>query len=481
MRRLPIAIVLIVGSVLSEVGGTLRTERRGRIMPSGLPRSYSSSDQFSERSWLTALLDEIPISIGIFDPSGHLCHANRRFAESKARTARVEPEEDQAWNAFAFDGDFLGSNVSAYVGHLALPNLLSEPEPGPEDTFIARSANGTIAMRSVGETQVSSNVDAKVEARFRCFAEHSSNAIMIADARTGKIEYLSPAAERIWSDHAPIKTIEHWEDSIHPDDRPFALESRGLVRQGLYQRFQYRIIDRHGQTARHVRETSFPMPSESGELECIGGIVEDISPEMPVYLVRTSPAAHSAVQAGLLSTPYRVTTFSSHAELMNVAEVLNPGCVIIDLIDATPAPASLLKILSLRPAELQIILVGSQDTPSCDVIDALKAGAADYLIYPFTGESLANALHRASQALANSLTPKTDRSLELRQRLASLPIREREVFLGLVGGGTNKSIARTLKLSPRTVEVHRAHLMQRLNVRTLTALLHFARDAGIKG
>lgn len=353
-------------------------------------------------------------------------------------------------------------------------------DPGLVKTSNASTENDLIVVHNKDYAESTGKQNTVNDNRFKCFAENSSNAILITDISTGNIDYISPAAMRIWVNQSPIKTVNDWETSIHPDDRVFAIERRALVKQGFHQKFRYRLIDSGGRIARHVRETSFPMTSLGGEIDCIGAIIESISPEMPIYLVQSMGAKNSSIVDALRDTAYRVTTFSSYNELMNVAEVLHPGCVIIDLHYARTTPASLLQLLGLRPAELQIILAGPEGTQSADVIDALRAGAADYLIYPITSESLVGALQKAGHSLPDDLTVKEDAGEVLRERLTSLPIREREVFLGLVGGGTNKSIARKLELSPRTVEVHRAHLMQRLNVRTLTELLHFAHDAGIK-
>lgn len=442
----------------------------------GSPLFSVQSDLFSEHSWLAAILDEIPVGIGIFDRAGRLCHANRRFAETASTTSSTNAAA-RTWRAFDLNGNPLGLDDEpaaqvAREGGTLLPI---------HSQTVAVGEGGTVIVERLQPDRASDTGQINASDRFKCFAENSSNAIMITNVRTGKIEYLSPAARRIWADHAPVATLADWEIAIHPDDRPLALERRRLVRQGLYQRFQYRIVDRRGNIARHVRETSFPMPSDAGELECIGAIVEDISPEMPIYLVQASSAATSAVLEGLYDIAYRVTTFSSQHDLAKVADVLNPGCVIIDLLDATPKSTTLMELLHLRPAELQVVLIGPAETQPIDVIDALRAGAADYLVNPVTSESLARALQKARAALADSLTPKNDSGQELRHHLTSLPRREREVFLGLVGGGTNKSIARKLQLSPRTVEVYRSNLMQRLNVRTLTELLHYAHDAGVRG
>jgi FixJ family two-component response regulator len=74
-----------------------------------------------------------------------------------------------------------------------------------------------------------------------------------------------------------------------------------------------------------------------------------------------------------------------------------------------------------------------------------------------------------------------DRSTELTSgRIAQLSTREREVLEGLLGGSTNKTIARNMGLSPRTVEVHRARLMERLGAKTLSELVVMATAAGLK-
>ena len=347
--------------------------------------------------------------------------------------------------------------------------------------FYRKSSPVASCHERAREPGVRDSAPTSPSSRFQCFAEHSSDAILMADLRAGTIDYLSPAAKRIWAHRSPIKTIADWEASIHPDDLSLARNRRELVRQGLTQRFRYRIIGTDGRIARYVRETSFSMPSHDGSGECIGGIVEDLSPEISIYLIAPDRTGDPVVTDGLRNLGFRVTTFSNEQELMKVAEVLNPGCVVMDLSNAAHPPEILLKVLGMRPAEFQIILVGGQNTELSDVIDALKAGAADYLVPPFTPEDLANAVHKASQTLQFDPLLKTEIGDISRERLALLPSREREVFLALVDGGTNKTIARQLQLSPRTIEVHRAHLMQRLNVRTLTELIHFAHAAGIKG
>ena len=166
---------------------------------------------------------------------------------------------------------------------------------------------------------------------------------------------------------------------------------------------------------------------------------------------------------------------------MSVADVLLPGVVVVDLRGLVPDEKPIWEMLSRRPADLQTILVGEADTPVGDVINAMRAGAIDYVLSPWPQGAMARAVHSACEALPSRDDGSGGDRHDAAHRLSRLPRREREVLLGLVSGGTNKTIARSLGISPRTVEVHRAHLMERLNVRTFRELLQLAHQAGIKG
>lgn len=320
----------------------------------------------------------------------------------------------------------------------------------------------------------------EADARLERFAQHSSSAIIVADLAAGRVDYCSPAAARIWAPRDCLHTTAEWEASIHPDDRADVVGSRTLaLDKGKCQRVQYRIIDEAGATTRRVRETSFAIPSQGLAGAAIGAIVEDVSPDIPVYLVQPPGAPDRALFAALQRMATRITTFSSQEELLNLAEVLNAGCIVVDLRAAPLLPEALHRLLRLRPAELQVVLIGLDDTAPAQIIAALKAGAADYLVDPLHEAALASAIQRACRSLLDGASAGDDAAADLSRRLGNLPRREREVLFGLIEGGTNKSIARRLNISPRTVETHRARLMQRMDVRNLTQLLHLAHDAGL--
>jgi FixJ family two-component response regulator len=205
---------------------------------------------------------------------------------------------------------------------------------------------------------------------------------------------------------------------------------------------------------------------------------DEILTDVQIYLVASETSSDLLRQFRMSST--KLKTFSSQRDLIDIAEVLNPGCVIVDLRGTAAEPNLIPDILSRRPADLQVIFIGSAGTPANQAMQAMRAGAIDYLVEPMAKGALAAAIHRASGALSEPIAGPNPGNSEKPARLSALSRREREVLLGLVSGGTNKMIARTLNISPRTVEVHRAHLMERLNVRNLTELLHMAHEAGLR-
>jgi FixJ family two-component response regulator len=109
----------------------------------------------------------------------------------------------------------------------------------------------------------------------------------------------------------------------------------------------------------------------------------------------------------------------------------------------------------------------------------MKAGAVDWLEAPYGDDAM---LAAVASALAGAVeAAEGDQAAELaRTRIAALSGREREVLEGLLAGGTNKTIGRELGLSPRTVEIHRAHVMESLGARTLADLVLLATAAGLR-
>lgn len=104
------------------------------------------------------------------------------------------------------------------------------------------------------------------------------------------------------------------------------------------------------------------------------------------------------------------------------------------------------------------------DPSPARVVDAVKAGALDYLAMPLKAERLTACLSRIARD-ADVVSESRRRTIDARQRLAALSGRERQVLDRLANGGSNKEIARELAISPRTVEIHRANMMMKLGAR----------------
>lgn len=312
------------------------------------------------------------------------------------------------------------------------------------------------------------------------FARHCTSAIVIADLATGRIDFFNPAAMRIWTRLDAIALLAEWSASIHPVDRDETIRRREHVAAtGQCHSFQYRIVDAIGNTARRLRETCFCIPNESGQCSTVGCIVEDVSPDVPVYLVQKPGTPDPDLRHALQGLVTRLTTFSSQEDLLELANVLSGGCIVADLRGGTMDSGSIGHLLKAKPDNLELILIGPQATPPEQIIAALKAGAVDYLVEPLDVAALAAAIQRSSPAAMNAIPGRSESNTEVADRIAQLSRREREVLSGIILGESNKTIARSLSISPRTVETHRASLMQRMNVRNLTQLLNLAHQAGL--
>lgn len=319
------------------------------------------------------------------------------------------------------------------------------------------------------------------EALFRSFADHSSNLIWIGDPVAGTILYRSAAFEPIWGmplREAPTALTE-WMKFVHPDDRLQVEHALGKVESGEVVHYEYRIIRPADGSVRWLRDTSFPIFGGDGAITRIGGIVEDLTQEdgHQTYIVGARAAEARRLASLVRALGYRVRIFENATTFLDVASVLAPGCVLVDLRGAKDEGLSIPRELKARSIPLLAIALDSPDSDVAAAVAAMKAGAVDYVIAK-DERSLGAALEK-SIAECQGAQRATTRDEAAKARVARLTHREREVLLGLVDGRTNKMIAQTLGISPRTVEVHRTQLMSRLNASTLTELIQIALAAGI--
>jgi PAS domain S-box-containing protein len=327
------------------------------------------------------------------------------------------------------------------------------------------------------------------EQRFRRFAEHSTDVIWIRNVDTDTLEFLSAAYERVWGEppDALLADQSRWLASVHPDDRERAAYAQQRVLQGDVFTQEYRIVRADG-TIRWIRDTSFPIRDDTGRVQRLGGIAEDITKfdGSHVYVVDGDQSAREDLVGLIQSAGYDVKAFPSPRSFLEVAPLLVPGCVVLDTRStdtrssgSRPGGLTVPKELKAKRIGLPVIVIGTSRGDVRPAVQAMKAGAVDWVEAPYEPDVLFASI---ASALADIRTAGEDaQSSELTaSRIAQLSTREREVLLGLLDGGTNKVIAKTMGISPRTVEIHRARVMERLGAKTLSELVVMATAAGLK-
>ena len=125
-----------------------------------------------------------------------------------------------------------------------------------------------------------------------------------------------------------------------------------------------------------------------------------------------------------------------------------------------------------------IVITGHGDVPLA--VEAMKLGAVDFLEKPFDDDALLAAV-RAALSTEDAKSKRTQEQGEIKEKLAALSNRERQVLEGLVSGLPNKTIAHDLGISPRTVEIYRANVMTKMNATSLSELVRLALVAEILG
>ena len=188
-----------------------------------------------------------------------------------------------------------------------------------------------------------------------------------------------------------------------------------------------------------------------------------------VYVVDDDEAVRDAVLMLLASGGFSGAGFPTAEDFLDSCDLCNPGCIVLDVRMPGMSGLELQRHLNSRDCLLPIIFVtGHGDIPMA--VDAVKAGAVEFLLKPFDDEDL---FQRVRQALTlnQELRAKDFQSAAKQARIDLLTPREHEVFLGLRAGKLSKQIAFDLGLSPRTVEIHRARVLAKLEVRSVTDLV----------
>ncbi len=197
--------------------------------------------------------------------------------------------------------------------------------------------------------------------------------------------------------------------------------------------------------------------------------------EIPtVFIVDDDEAVRNALRFLLKSVDLAATTLPSAKEFLESYRQDQPGCLVLDVRMPEMSGLELQQQLNLRGAILPVIFIsGHGDIPMA--VEAIQHGAFDFLQKPFRDQDLIDRIQRALAAdKANRATLREhDR---IRARLALLTPREREVLTLMMHGRPNKVMAAELGLSQRTVEIHRARVMEKTEASSLAQLVRMVMD-----
>jgi len=205
------------------------------------------------------------------------------------------------------------------------------------------------------------------------------------------------------------------------------------------------------------------MPSEKGMVHVIDD--DEALRESLAFLLRTAQI--------------EVESYPSAVAFLDALPNTRLSCVITDVRMPGMSGIDLLRRLQELRVEVPVIVItGHGDVPLA--VEAMKVGAVDFLEKPFDDEVLLASVRTALQRQDGETKRHAERT-EIEGKLAALSNRERDVLGGLVAGRANKQIAYDLGISPRTVEIYRANLMNKMQAGSLSDLVRMALIVGILG
>jgi len=187
-----------------------------------------------------------------------------------------------------------------------------------------------------------------------------------------------------------------------------------------------------------------------------------------VFIIDDDADFRDSMQWLLESTPYSVESFASAQGFLDQYDG-RPGCMLLDVRMPEINGLALQQLMLERDIRLPVIIItGHGDVPMA--VNAMKNGALDFLEKPFDDDVLLHLVDKA-MAEADKRFSEQNRQRELQDLYATLSRREREVMALVVTGNSNREIAETLGISPKTVEVHRSRVMSKMRAESLAQLV----------
>jgi FixJ family two-component response regulator len=195
-----------------------------------------------------------------------------------------------------------------------------------------------------------------------------------------------------------------------------------------------------------------------------------------VNIVDDDAGVRTSIGMLLKSVGIPSSIYASAREFLDAHDASRPGCLVLDIRMPGMSGLELQQQLNLRGAVIPVIfMTGHGDIPMA--VEAMQHGAFDFLQKPFRDQDL---LDRIQKAIARDaqLRLSLGEHARIRARLETLTAREREVLDLLIQGKQNKAVAQVLDVSPRTVEIHRARVMEKMEAQSVAELVRMMLDLG---
>jgi two-component system response regulator FixJ len=196
-----------------------------------------------------------------------------------------------------------------------------------------------------------------------------------------------------------------------------------------------------------------------------------------VHVIDDDEAVRQSTAFLLRTANIQVRTYETATDFLEALSQVKPGCIVTDV--RMPGLSGIKLLQRLRAMKFLmpvIVITGHGDVPLA--VEAMKAGAMDFIEKPFSDDVLLGAV-RAALSVHATDSERQALNAEVNSRIASLSNREREVLEGLVAGHPNKIIAYDLGISPRTVEIYRANVMEKMQAGSLSDLVRMALVGGL--
>ena len=195
-----------------------------------------------------------------------------------------------------------------------------------------------------------------------------------------------------------------------------------------------------------------------------------------VFIVDDDEAVRASLKLLLKTLRLPALAYASAQEFLAAFDPQRPGCLVLDIRMPAMSGLELQQELNARGALLPIIFItGHGDVPMA--VEAMQQGAMDFLQKPFRDQDLIDRINKALERDRAGRELLSNRA-RIQARIAALSPREQEVLAQVTQGKINKVIAAELALSQRTVEIHRAHIMEKMGANSLAHLVRMVIDAG---